>query len=121
MSFTVNLRADGLAVVISWQTSSEGDTAGFYLYRRVETSRVRDAAQENGDFVPITPLIPSKGAQGGAYEFVDSDVQDGVEYSYLLVEKKNDGSLFDYDERIEPIVIGGEQPVYNLWLPMVAK
>ncbi len=65
-------------IIITWQTESEVDNAGFNLYR---------AATEDGEYVPInSSLIPAQGTstQGAFYEFVDKDVQNRKTYYYKL-------------------------------------
>ncbi|MFC1592131.1 choice-of-anchor Q domain-containing protein [Thermodesulfobacteriota bacterium] len=62
---------------VLWTTSSEIDNAGFNLYR----------AEGEGQYVRINHnLIPAEGApaEGASYEFVDEDVQNRIQYSYLL-------------------------------------
>lgn len=106
-SFTAARATDG--IVLQWQTSQEANTAGFYLYRIGDGSDL---------FVPITSLLPSPGAAGGDYQFVDQDVRVDTEYTYLLVEEKLDNSRIDYTEQI--VVVGsGEGEMHHLFLPLV--
>jgi len=75
-SFTAS-RQIGL-IVLSWNTVSELDNAGFNLYR---------ADAPDGEYVKInTSLIPAKGsaAEGMSYEFIDRDVRLWQTYYYKL-------------------------------------
>lgn len=99
------------SISLQWQTSQEIGTAGFYLHR---------AMGGNDFFAPITPLLPSLGAQGGRYQFIDETVQPGQEYAYMLVEEKQDGSRIEYRSLIT-VVGTGTNETYQLFLPLVNK
>lgn len=108
-SFTSILQEQ--AILLTWQTSAEIDTVGFYVYRR-------NTDDEASEFVPISGLATSQGAQGGHYSFQDDDIEIGVAYTYLLVERKSNGELVEYHELILVSGVGivlGEQ----LYLPLV--
>ena len=66
-------------ITLAWETASELDTVGFYLYR---------SQALNGPYLPLTgDLIPSQApgsVQGGDYTWVDQDVVPGVTYYYKL-------------------------------------
>lgn len=98
-------------MLITWRTSAEANTEGFYLYRAQTTART--------EFVPLTGLIPSVGAQGGNYQYVDETIALHNEYAYLLVEKKQDGTLLEYED--VPIGIGDPENRSQLWLPLVIR
>jgi hypothetical protein len=73
-------------IIVTWQTESEVDSAGFNLYR---------AATEDGEYVQInSSLIPAQGTstQGAFYEFVDKDVQNRKTYYYKLEDIDMSGS-----------------------------
>ena len=98
-------------VRLVWQTSLEVNSAGFYIYRK--------GSDSSDDFIPLTGLVPAEGAPG-VYEYRDEDVEVGVEYQYLLVEKKEDGTLIHYVTLIQVVPIGAS--VQNtLWLPLVVR
>ncbi len=99
-------------VRLIWQTSLEVDSAGFYIYRK--------RGDGSSDFIPLTGLIPAEGAPG-VYEYRDEDVEVGSEYSYLLVEKKADGTLVTYPALIQRIVIVSGTANHALWLPLVVR
>ena len=66
------------AVLLSWETATEKDNAGFNLYRSLAAT---------GDYVKVTSdLIPAEGDAftGASYEFVDADVTAGNTYYYKL-------------------------------------
>ncbi len=101
-----------IGVSLQWQTSSEGQSAGFYLYRAESSNATR--------FSPVSPLLPSRGAAGGTYQFIDETVAAGQEYRYLLVEEKLDGSRIDYEALV--IIIGtGTEETHRLLLPLVTN
>jgi hypothetical protein len=111
--FTAALHNNGNAVLITWRTSAEANTLGFYIYRAETTART--------EFVPLTGLIPGVGVQGGDYQYVDDTVVVNNEYTYLLVEKKQDGSLVEFENEEEPIGIGDPELRNQLWLPLVLR
>lgn len=97
-------------IVLTWRTSSEVNSAGFYIYRLAGTGELT--------FVPISQLLPAHGP--GLYQFTDNAVLAGVGYTYLLVEQKNDGFLLEYDELV--VVIGqNTESSVRLWLPLAHK
>jgi len=69
----------------------------------------------------LTGLIPGVGVQGGDYQYVDDTVVVNNEYTYLLVEKKQDGSLVEFENEEEPIGIGDPELRNQLWLPLVLR
>ena len=107
-SFTVTRSSDGRIVTIHWKTSAEAETVGFFIYRAQDDSRA--------DFIPISGLIESKGAQGGEYQYIDDTIEERGAYIYMLVEKKHDGSLVDYEDIVE-----GTYTSYQIWLPLVER
>ena len=75
VSFTAEALDD--AIIISWETATEADNAGFHLLR---------ADTVNGDYQRITyNLIPAEGNEftGASYEFTDGDVEEGTYYYKL--------------------------------------
>jgi hypothetical protein len=101
-------------IELSWQTDGEENSSGFYLFRRDDTN--------NGEFIPLTGLIVSQGADGGTYTFVDEDVTEGTFYSYLLVERKDDGTFVEHRNRIISIPFGvGPGAFRQLYLPVIMQ
>lgn len=79
-------------VKVEWETATELDTAGFYLYRSLAA---------DGEFVQVnSDLIDSQGSAvtGAAYSYVDRDVEPGATYYYVLEEVQNDGQTNRYEE-----------------------
>jgi hypothetical protein len=82
-------------VVITWQTASEVDTAGFHIYR---------SHLPAGPFELITATpIPARGdpLTGAPYRYVDRDVIWGERYQYQLVEVLVDGTEEPQSEIVE--------------------
>ncbi len=82
VSFTANA---GLKdILLSWETGTEIDNAGFVIYRS-------DAGLQ--DYRCISGLIGAEGtaASGASYAFVDEDVEQGGHYEYWLVDIDTNG------------------------------
>lgn len=79
-------------VIVTWETASEVDTAGFYLYR---------ADSPSGPFILLnaTP-IPARGdpLAGASYQFEDHTVKWGQTYFYRLEELERNGGRNQYPE-----------------------
>ena len=103
---------DSPSVALTWQTSSETNTVGFYIYRKRSDS--------SGAFIPLSSMLSTVGAQGGDYQYLDEEVEASVEYQYLLVEKQSDGTLFEHTELIQVVVIGASLD-NQLWLPLIVS
>ncbi len=72
-------------VVVEWQTSSETETAGFYLYR-LDGAAYR---QINAGLLPAMLDAP----QGGAYRYVDATARPGNRLTYYLAEVESSGTV----------------------------
>ena len=73
-------------VALRWQTASETDNAGFYLYRhRNDGTAVRINAE----------LIPARGnnGRGAAYEYVDRGLTNRQAVTYILESVDLSGSI----------------------------
>jgi len=82
-------------IEVTWETASEVDTAGFYLYRCAASERA---------FTPITEeLIPARGdpMMGASYRYVDRDVRWGQRYVYQLEELERGGARNRFPNVIE--------------------
>jgi uncharacterized repeat protein (TIGR01451 family) len=102
----------GDTIIVSWTTSAEIDTRGFYLYRSVTGNR--DAAAR------VTPtIILGKGPNGGNYTFTDKYVFEDVTFTYWLVEEELSGRLLEYG----PVStsLGASVNQQRIFLPMVTK
>ena len=74
------------SVVITWQTATEFDTAGYTLYR---------SESPEGPYERITAeliLASPDPLTGGDYSFTDTDVQPGKTYFYQLEEVEFSGT-----------------------------
>ncbi|CAN2049964.1 hypothetical protein GMMP1_860011 [Candidatus Magnetomoraceae bacterium gMMP-1] len=93
-SFTATPTEDG-KIRLNWETASETDTAGFYIWRRTD----------DGGYEKITEnRIESKGVGGfgDSYEFIDENVDPGKEYYYMLEEIDAEGkssTFYEDDDR----------------------
>jgi hypothetical protein len=82
---------------VQWDTATEVNTAGFYLYR---------STSPEGEFILVNKvgeLIPSQGNafSGATYEFTDENVVPGETYYYVVEEVEYDlTSHRYYDEMI---------------------
>ncbi len=78
------------AIVISWQTGSELNNAGFYIQR---------SAQQSGSYNRLSnTIIPSVGdAAGSEYSYNDATAQDCVIYYYRLEVVDNSGHSVVYE------------------------
>ena len=82
-------------IVVTWETVSEVDTAGFALYR---------GESPDGPFLPITETpIPAEGDPlvGASYQYEDRDLVWGQRYFYRLEEVERSGSRNPSSEVIE--------------------
>jgi autotransporter-associated beta strand protein len=75
----------GGQVVLDWETASEIDTAGFYVYRKAEGGD--GFMQINKDLLPAVVGSP----QGGIYRFTDTTYAPGKTCTYRLVEVETSG------------------------------
>ncbi|MBI5633652.1 MAG: DUF11 domain-containing protein [Nitrospirae bacterium] len=91
--------------VIQWTTSSETDTAGFYLFRLDEqTGRYR---QINNNLLPA--LLTSQ--QGGTYSLIDKGASLDKINTYLLMEIEGKGTRHTYGPF--PVIAGSGNAVEN--------
>lgn len=105
----------GAAIQLQWRTTSEVNTAGFYLYRKQ-----LDGQGNSGDFQQISPLVPGQGVQGGDYTLLDPSIQANVRYLYLLVEEKRSGARTEFTQLLIAIRLSDTQP-YQLLLPLIVR
>lgn len=82
-------------VEINWETATEQETAGFYLYR---------SNSPDGEFVILNPdgIVNAEGSpvSGASYTYVDEEVVPGETYYYLLEEVEFDASRNRYEQDI---------------------
>jgi hypothetical protein len=71
-------RAAGRSVELSWHVESDENITGYRVYRRT--------AQGDQRLIVSTPLSPS------TTTYVDTDVQSGTQYTYVLAALRDDGS-----------------------------
>lgn len=97
------------SVTITWNTETELGTAGFHILR---------SEAPDGQYEQITPtLISGLGNEvtGAAYEYLDDNVQAGIDYFYKLQEVEISGNT------PEPYYIGpGASPRFEWWAIVLA-
>lgn len=92
-------------VKIAWDTATEQNTAGFYIYRSTAV---------DGEYDRVTDeLIPSQGSavSGADYAFVDESVKSGETYYYVLEEIEYDTTTNRYTDDI----ISRYVPLIEVW------
>jgi hypothetical protein len=82
-------------VVVTWETASEVDTAGFLLYRS-------DSPANPFTLLTETP-VPAQGDPlvGDSYRYVDRDVTWGERYFYQLEEVERNGARNRFPDVVE--------------------
>jgi len=98
----------GESILITWETASEVDNAGFHLWRS-------DA--EDGEYSRITAtLIPAEGGPtwGAEYEHRDTDVRPGRTYYYKL-EDIDDQGLSAFHGPVSATVETPVVPTLSQW------
>jgi hypothetical protein len=81
-------------VIVTWETASEVDTAGFHLYR---------SRSPEGPFSPIRQSpVPAEGDPlvGASYRYEDEAVVWGQRYFYQLEEVERNGTRNRYPETV---------------------
>lgn len=98
---------DSANVELSWETATEQQTVGFNVYRSYDPD-------ENFVLVNEEQLIDSKGGpvSGATYSFIDSDVEAGRTYYYILEEVELDGSQNQYADEVFEYSV----PEYTWWV-----
>ncbi len=84
------------SITLTWETATEFDTIGFYIQRGINST---------GPFSRISPLIISLGdpLTGHLYDYVDTTVEIGVLYFYVL-EVLNADSTSDLSIPVSAII-----------------
>ena len=99
------------AITVYWETASETNNLGFYLWRSLD---------ENEGYQIISGFIPSQDEGAGAlYEYEDTDVTPGTIYYYALQDVPDDGSSGDFTGPLE--VDTSLLFAYKVFLPLVRK
>jgi uncharacterized repeat protein (TIGR01451 family) len=90
-------------VVIEWTTSSEIDTAGFYLFRLDEPTG--NYTKINNNLLPALLTSP----QGGTYSLIDRVASPGGSYIYILIEVEGKGKMLTYGPFT--VQVGGDSAI----------
>ena len=101
------------AIEIRWRTTREVNSAGFSIFRA--DSLVNEV------YTPLSGVVGAKGTTGGSYLFVDKAVEPGVNYSYLLVESKLDGTTIEYPELAIILGLGKPAAPNKNYLPLILR
>ena len=98
--------ASKTSIVVEWETASELNTVGFYLYRSQSSDGQYD--QINDHLVPASP----DPLTGGEYSYIDEGVDAGLTYYYKLeeVDSKGNSSYFG------PIEIQASNQIWQIML-----
>ena len=126
VAFMVTIKATAFtdAVLVEWESLSELNTLGYHVER---------ALSPDGPWTQLNgSMIHSQGSvMGASYDFVVTDVEQGVVYYYRLVSLDNGGAPTYYDpikvtvptigEPYEPYVPPSPASVHRVFLPMVGK
>lgn len=86
-------------IKLEWETSSEVNNDGFFIYRSTE---------QNGEFSPVnTEIIPGQGNSNIAhtYQITDSEVEEGNTYYYKLTSRDFNGTIHEYSSIISATVL----------------
>lgn len=94
-------------VEITWETATEQDTAGFYLYRSIEPEG--EFTIINGDNIVNSLGSPVSGA---SYTYFDDAVTAGQTYYYVLEEVEFDSTR----NRYEDDMFAYEVPKMSWWV-----
>lgn len=101
-------------IVITWETASEVNTAGFHLWR---------ASQPAGRYVKITAaLLPGRGGptRSAAYTYTDAAVAPGAAYYYRLEEVDGYGLSAFYGPAEAVAGLAG-RPISRCYLPLLSR
>ncbi len=101
-------------IEVNWQTYSEMDILGFSLYRAVDPNAV--PADRSLVMGPTPAKHPGK-PLSDTYQYVDSDVQPGVSYTYWLVVQMKDGTSWT----MQPTTAGLPELEKKVYLPSIRR
>ncbi len=105
-SFAAQPALDG--ILITWETASERDNVGFYLYR---STSLDSLGQMLGDSI-IPSRAPGSG-EGASYEFLDGTALPGLTYYYTLEDVDTSGQRTAHG----PVATGA----WRAYLPVVYR
>jgi hypothetical protein len=109
-SFEAQASTDAQIVNVQWTTASEVYITGFNLYRTVGNDPTRQKL--NSEMIYAKQPGDLSGAE---YEFPDSDVEPGMQYTYWLEVIKNNSSN---PEQIGPLAV---YTGYKLFMPALRR
>lgn len=102
------------SALVAWHTESEWGLLGFYLDR---SQREPDGTW--GPVTRLTPLIVSRGAEGGDYQVADSTIAANVRYRYQLRGLLPDGQAEELIATLEFQLTGEDGGDEVIYLPLV--
>jgi len=102
-SFTAHKQ--GAAILLTWETANELDLVGFNLYRSSGLAGERGVVNET----PIAARLPGS-AEGNLYEYLDSEIETGIVYTYWLEVVTRSGTTV-----LGPVSAGS----YMIFIPLI--
>ena len=112
VSFTAAAQADN-TIGVAWETATELNTAGFYLYRSTDGQRA--------SAVQVTPemiFAEGSGLTGARYTWTDRDVQPGTTYTYWLQEVETGGATNEYGPTT---VFFPSVEAHTIFIPLIGR
>lgn len=112
ISFKAAPQPDG-TIGVRWETATEYNTQGFYLYRSTDGTRA--------NAVRVTPEIifsEGSGVTGAVYSWLDRDVEPGATYTYWLQEVETSGATNEYGPTSTSIPLVSATP-YRVFAPVI--
>ncbi len=102
-------------ITLAWQTGTETDNAGFYLWRREGAA---------GKYAKLNEVpIPAKGdpESGASYTYIDTTVEPGKRYYYRLEDVDTHGVSTFHELMADGPVLAATAEGYSLYLPLLIR
>ncbi|MEM7533952.1 MAG: SdrD B-like domain-containing protein [Chloroflexota bacterium] len=116
VSFTAAHQEESNSIVVTWETGSEVNTYGFYLYRGTDGDR-NNAARITANLIFST----GDSETGATYTYVDESILSDVIYVYWLREIENDGTGNFYGPAGVAVGSSSDVQLHTIYLPMITN